>query len=342
MDFFNDHRKLFLAAIGLFLFLTIMVAILPALYNQENNAPLPQAQPLSGDALQGKAIYIENGCVACHTQQVRNVDMDKVWGERPSIAADYANLHRTDFWRNTATVMGTERTGPDLTSIGTRQPSIDWHLVHLYNPRIVVKQSIMPAYPWMFEIKKTLAKGDVVVNVPAEFLNGQEGKVVATKEALQLVAYLLSLKQIKLPDGTPNLEFLYKKEQKAAATGGATTQELDGTALYAANCQSCHQENGEGLKGAFPPLKGSKIVLDDNPETMVNIIMNGYSGRVSEGLPPMPPIGTNNNLKPEEISAIMNHEKTSWGNNAQKVTAADIEKLMDLVKSNPTDAPVAK
>jgi cytochrome c oxidase cbb3-type subunit 2 len=342
MDFFNDHKKLFLTALGLFLFLTILVAILPALYNQKNNAPLPQAEALSGDALQGKAIYVANGCVACHTQQVRNVDMDKVWGERPSIAADYANLHRTDFWRNTATVMGTERTGPDLAAIGTRQPSIDWHLVHLFNPRIVVKESIMPAYSWMFEVKKTPAKGDVVVNVPAEFLKGGEGKVVATKEALQLVAYLQSLKQIKLPDGTPNLEFLYKRENKATAAGAAETQELDGTALYAANCQSCHQENGEGLKGAFPALKGSKIVLDDNPETMVDIIMNGYSGRVSEGLPPMPAIGTNNNLKPEEISAIMNHEKTSWSNNAKKVTAADINKLIDLVKLKAKDTPVTK
>ena len=268
--------------------------------------------------------------------------MDKMWGERPSIAADYANLHRTDFWRNTATVMGTERTGPDLASIGTRQPSIDWHLVHLFNPRIVVKQSIMPSYRWMFEVKKTPAKGDVVVNVPAEYLNGEEGKVVATKDALHLVAYLQSLKQIKLPDGTPNLEFLYKKETKAIAGAAAQTQELDGTVLYAANCQSCHQENGEGLKGAFPALKGSKIVLDDNPETMVDIIMNGYSGRVSEGLPPMPAIGTNNNLKPEEVSAIMNHEKTSWGNNAKKVTAADIKKIVDLVKLKSKDTPAVK
>ncbi|MEO6915587.1 MAG: cbb3-type cytochrome c oxidase subunit II [Chitinophagaceae bacterium] len=342
MDFFNDHKKLFLTALALFVFLTILVAIMPALYNQKNNAPLPQAKALSGDALLGKAIYIKEGCVSCHTQQVRNVDMDKGWGERPSIAADYANLHRTDFWRNTATVMGTERTGPDLTAIGTRQPSIDWHLVHLFNPRIVVKQSIMPSYRWMFEVKKTPAKGEVVVNVPAEYLRGGEGKVVATKEALQLVAYLQSLKQIKLPDGTPNLEFLYKAKTKTIANGAAEPQELDGNALYAANCQSCHQENGEGLKGAFPSLKGSKIVLDDNPEIMVDIIMNGYSGRVSEGLPPMPAIGTNNNLKPEEVSAIMNHEKTSWGNNAKKVTAAQVEKIVSLVKLKSKDTPIAK
>ncbi len=331
MEYFNDHKKLFLTALGLFVFLTILVAIVPALHNQKNNAPLPQAKPLSGDALQGKALYVANGCVACHTQQVRNVDMDKMWGERPSIAADYADNHRTDVWRNTATLMGTERTGPDLASIGTRQPSIDWHLVHLFNPRIVVKQSIMPAYTWMFEIKEKPAKGDVVVNIPVEFMQGEKGKVVAKKEALQLVAYLQALKQIKLPDGTLSPEFLYKKEKKAVADGEAM-QELDGTALYAANCQSCHQQNGEGLQGAFPSLKESKIVLDDDVETMVTVIMNGYSGRVKEGFPPMPAIGTNNNLSPEEVAAIMNHEKTSWGNSAKKVKADEIKKLMELIK----------
>jgi cytochrome c oxidase cbb3-type subunit 2 len=331
MEFFDNHKKLFGAASLLFLTLTISVAITPALNNQKNNAPLPDATPLSADAKAGKALFISNGCVACHTQQVRNIEMDKVWGERPSIAADYADNHRTDFWRNTATVMGTERTGPDLTTIGTRQPSIDWHLVHLFNPRIVVKESIMPAYPWLFTTKAAPAKGDIVVNVPDEFLDGASGKVVASWEALQLVAYLQSLKQIKLPDGSPVPDFLYKKAPPATNTGGPANGP-DGAALYATNCQSCHQPNGEGLKGAFPPLKGSKVVLDDNPELMVSIIMNGYSGRISEGFGVMPAIGTNNSLSADDIAAIMNHEKSSWGNNAKRVTAEQVKKLMDVAK----------
>lgn len=331
MDFFDNHKKLFGTAFLLFIGLTILVAIIPALNNEKNNAPLPDAVPLSSEAAKGKAIFIANGCVACHTQQVRNVDMDKVWGTRPSIAADYADNHRTDFWRNTATLMGTERTGPDLTNVGNRQSSSAWNLVHLYNPRIVVKESIMPAYPWLFTIKHEVAKGDVVVNVPPAFLEDTSEKVVATKEALELVAYLQSLKQTKLPDGTPSPEFLYKRETSAAA--GTKQGALDGAALYATNCQSCHQPNGEGLKGAFPPLKGSKIVLDDNPEQMITIIMTGYSGRISEGFGPMPPIGTNNNLTPEEITAIMNHEKTSWGNNARKVTVEEVKKTIDFIKA---------
>ena len=335
MELFDNHKKLFRTAALFFVGLTILVAIIPAINNQKNNAPLPNAMSLSQEAIKGKNIYIANGCVACHTQQVRNIDMDKIWGDRPSIAADYAGIKRTDFWRNTATLMGTERTGPDLTNIGNRQPSIDWNLVHLYNPRIVVKASIMPAYSWMFTIKKEPSKEDVIVNVPAEYLGGKQGKLVANKEALYLVAYLQSLKQVKLPDGSIAPEFLYKKVEKKEA-GSTQTTELNGATLYTANCQSCHQPNGEGLKGAFPPLKASKIVLDDNPEIMIDIIMNGYNGRAAEGFGAMPPVGTMNNLSAEEITAIMNHEKTSWGNNAKKITSDEVSKIVEFIKQKQT------
>ncbi|MBC7566491.1 MAG: cytochrome c [Pedobacter sp.] len=332
MEFFNNHTKLFTAAFLLFAVLTLFVCVVPALNNQSNNAPLPFAQPLSAEAIKGKAVFIANGCVACHTQQVRNVDMDKIWGERPSIAADYADNHRTDFWRNTATLMGTERTGPDLTNIGLRQPSMEWNLSHLYNPRIVVKESIMPAYPWMFEVSAKKVKGDVEVSVPEEFMQDEKGVVIAKKEALQLVAYLQELKQTKLLESAAQPAFLYEKAEGSKDGKSGNPKELNGSMLYANNCQSCHQQNGEGLKGAFPPLKGSKIVLDENVELFVNIIMNGYNGREKEGFGAMPAVGTNNRLKPMEIAAIMNHERSSWGNNAKKVTVEEVKKFMDKAK----------
>jgi cytochrome c oxidase cbb3-type subunit 2 len=190
----------------------------------------------------------------------------------------------------------------------------------------------MPAYQWLFEYKENPGKNDKVVNVPDEYMRGRKGKIVAIQKALDLVAYLLSLKQLPLPKGIPAKEFLYPKAIKPAAGGAAASTELDGAALYTANCQACHQPTGEGLKGAFPPLKGSNIVLSDSAILMVNIIMNGYTGLVSQGYGPMPPVGTTSNLSAAEISAIMNHEKTSWGNNAKKVTPDEIQKLMDAVK----------
>ncbi|MEO7264598.1 MAG: cbb3-type cytochrome c oxidase subunit II [Ferruginibacter sp.] len=330
MDIFSNHKRLYTTATLMFVALTIFVAVLPALNNQKNNHPLPGSESLTAAQQNGKNVYIANGCVGCHTQQVRNVDMDKTWGSRPSIAADYAGNKRISTWINTATLMGTERTGPDLTNIGTRQSSIDWQLLHLYQPRAVVHQSIMPSYSFLFEIKKHPAKNDVVVNVPEKYFDTAQGKIVATKEALDLVAYLLSLKQVKLPDGTPDPDFLYKRQQKTGAANTKNTGELNGVALYSANCQSCHQENGEGLKGAFPPLKGSSIVNNDNPEIMINIIMKGYDARQDYGV--MPPVGTNSNLMPEEVAAIINHERSSWGNNARKIPVEEVQKIMDFIK----------
>ena len=329
MEFFNDYRKLFLTAFGLFIFLTIWVAIMPAINNQNDNLPLPNAAQLNHEEVAGKALYVSHGCVACHTQQVRNLEMDKPYGSRPSVAADYAGNSRTDLWRNTATLMGTGRIGPDLIDIGTRQPSAEWHLLHLYQPRAVVKESIMPAYPFMFEVKKELQAGDVEISVPKEYRKNANGKIVATKEALQLVAYLQALKQTKLEEAAVP-EFLYKRETKPVnpAIGGAEP-ELDGAALYATNCQSCHQANGEGLKGAFPSLKNSSVVVADNPELLIDVIMNGYDPRPEFAA--MPAVGKNNNLSPEEVSAIINHERTSWGNNARKVPPAEVKKIMDLL-----------
>ncbi|GAB3926381.1 cbb3-type cytochrome c oxidase subunit II [Larkinella terrae] len=334
MYFFDNPTKLFGIALGLFLVLTAFVAIMPAMTNQRNNAPLPGSVQLSEEAQKGKALFIANGCVACHTQQVRNVAMDQVWGERPGLPADYAQMERTDFWRNTATLMGTERTGPDLTSVGTRQPSKEWNLVHLFNPRIVVKESVMPAYRWLFDTKPEAAAGETVVSIPDSFKRSK-GVVVAKPEALQLVAYLQSLKQAKLPNPSDVPAFLYEK-QSAAQTGSATGQSTlpNGQALYATHCQACHQENGEGLKGAFPPLKGSRIVLDPNPKMMLAIILKGYDARPEFGV--MPAVGTNANLKPEEIQAIINHERTSWGNNTTKVTAAEVTRLMEAIKGDST------
>ena len=331
MEIFNNHKRLFTTAFLLFALLTLFVAIIPALENQSKNRPLPDAVPLTAQEQRGKAIYISNGCVACHTQQVRNVDMDKAWGDRPGIAADYAGNERISAFVNTATLMGTERTGPDLTNIGKRQPGTDWHLLHLYQPRAVVSQSIMPAYPWLFSAKANPAKNDVLVQVPAAYAGDSRTRVVATQDALDLVAYLQSLKQVSLPEAARAPEFLYSQSKNAKGNDPDSKTMPEGKSIYAANCQSCHQPNGEGLPGAFPPLKGSPIVLNDNPETLIDIIMNGYDAREEFGV--MPSIGTTNNLSAAEVSALINHERTSWGNKARPVSVEEVKKIIEYLKT---------
>ena len=135
----------------------------------------------------GRAQYIANGCVYCHTQQPRAraqaPDAERGWGRAP-VAGDY--------FYDKPHLMGTMRTGPDLLNIGARQPSADWQLGHLYQPRAYVEDSIMPSYPYMFEVKDKAQEGDRVVNLPPG--HAPAGKVVvALPEALDLVEYLLGL-----------------------------------------------------------------------------------------------------------------------------------------------------
>lgn len=327
----NDHRILFGAALGLFLFLTFYIAIIPAMENQAINNPLPrQAKILTKDEKAGKMVYIENGCVACHTQQVRNVEMDNVFGKRPSIPADFAVNRRTDFWRNTANLMGTQRAGPDLTNVGERQPSAEWHLIHLFNPRAAIEASIMPSYEFLFMERDYLQPGDVEVKVPERFLKNKRKKVVATAKAIQLVAYLKSLKQTDYTDKTIILAFLYKQPQKQEGDAKGGENLPDGGELFTANCASCHQANGEGVPGAFPPLKGSPVVNGGDLQLYVTIIMKGYDPRPEFAT--MPPVETNASFTPEDVTAVINHERTSWGNNAKKVTVEEVKVIMDKMK----------
>lgn len=330
MDFFSNPKKLFSAALALFLLLALIICIFPA-FDMMTIKPLPNSKPHTEQEMRGREIYVREGCIACHTQQVRNVDMDAVFGKRPSIAADYARNKRPNLWQNSTNLMGSERTGPDLTNVGERQSSIDWQYSHLYNPRSVVPESVMPSYKWLFEVKDQLSPNDHEVKVPDKFRIGIKGKIVPTQDAQDLVAYLLSLKQTELPQSIPPQEFLYKKAEKAAAAGGGGDNLPDGAQLFSANCATCHQESGEGVPGAFPPLKGNSVVNGDDLELYVTIIMKGYNG-LAPAYGPMPPVGTNANFKPEEVTAIMNHERSSWGNTGKKVTLDQVKAIMDKIK----------
>jgi len=135
----------------------------------------------------GRDEYISHGCLYCHSQQPRDrsqaPDGERGWG-RPSVAGDY--------YYDKPHLLGTMRTGPDLLNIGARQPSVDWHLGHLYQPRAYVPGSIMPGYPFLFDLKDRAEPGERAVALPPGTV--PEGKVVvAQPRALDLAAYLVSL-----------------------------------------------------------------------------------------------------------------------------------------------------
>jgi len=332
---FNFHKNLnslVITSFVVFVALSVMVAVIPAFQLQKTEALPNMAEPTS-EELEGLKIYVSENCIACHTQQVRNIEMDQTWGDRPSIPSDYYySKMRLNVWQQSPSVLGSERTGPDLTNIGKRQPGKDWHLLHLYNPRIVVKESIMPGYPWMFEEKspEDVKETDEVVSVPKEYLSNPENKVVATKKAMNLVAYLQSLKQTDMP-GMDASSFIpsSKKKETAVATPTSSGDAVlpDGLKLYSQVCAACHQADGKGLAGAFPPLAGSAIVNDENPETLIRIVLQGYDARPEYGV--MPPFG--DQLSDEDIAAITTHERSSWGNKAKAVTPEEVKKIREAV-----------
>ena len=181
----RDHRQIVALAGIAYLILTLGTAILPAAKVQET-PPFPGAPVRTSAAERGRQLYLKEGCGFCHTQFVRDLPMDRPFG-RASLAADYA--------REDPPLLGSERTGPDLANVGARQPRDVWHLIHLYNPRAVVLQSVMPAYSWYFQAKEHAEASDVVVPVPTTFAPSSK-VIVATPDALALVRYLLSLRQV--------------------------------------------------------------------------------------------------------------------------------------------------
>lgn len=153
--------------------------------------PPPGLKPYTSAELRGRAVYISNGCVYCHSQQPRDrafgPDFERGWG-RASVPGDYTY--------DKPHLLGSMRTGPDLFNIAARQPSKDWHLGHLYQPRAYVPGSIMPSYPFLFTVKdakEAEKEGEQPLALPLAYGPNVGQVVVPTPEALDLVRYLLSL-----------------------------------------------------------------------------------------------------------------------------------------------------
>ncbi len=182
---------LMVGALATIAFATIVLIVLPQIVVFDVVVPDELARYTETERA-GQAIYRREGCVYCHSQQVRDpaftTDIERGWGSRATVPGDYV-YDRPHF-------LGTMRTGPDLINVGHRLPDPDWHLVHFYQPRALSDWSIMPAYKFLFRHKapNELRPNDRVVPVPPQWV--PEGMlVVATPEVLALTDYLLALRR---------------------------------------------------------------------------------------------------------------------------------------------------
>ena len=169
-----------------------LVEILPLIFGNQVNQPAEGIEPYPALQLAGRDVYVREGCYVCHSQMVRPFRSET---ERygPYSVAGESVYDRPFQW-------GSKRTGPDLARVGGRY-SDDWHVIHLMNPRDVVPQSNMPAFPWLAEatvdgelvqkkmkVLKTL--GDPYTD---EAIEAAPAAVEGKTEMEALVAYLQGL-----------------------------------------------------------------------------------------------------------------------------------------------------
>ena len=177
----------------LFMILAVSIGgltqIVPLFFQDVVNEPVEGMKPYTALQLEGRDIYIREGCVGCHSQMIRPFRAETERYGHYSVAGESVYDHPF-LW-------GSKRTGPDLARVGGRY-SDDWHRAHLYNPRNVVPESKMPSYPWLVEhtldgkntADKMVALRSVGVPYTEEDIVGAKEAVKGKSEMDALVAYL--------------------------------------------------------------------------------------------------------------------------------------------------------
>jgi len=138
------EKNIGIMVVFILLFVSIggMVQIVPLFFQDSLTEPVAGLKPYSALRLEGRDIYVREGCYLCHSQMIRPFRAETERYGHYSVAGEFV-YDRPFQW-------GSKRTGPDLHRVGGRY-SDEWHRVHMTNPRDVVPESIMPGYPWLAE-----------------------------------------------------------------------------------------------------------------------------------------------------------------------------------------------
>ena len=180
-----------------------LVQVLPSIFQESLKTPADAIRPYGAVELTGRDIYIREGCSVCHSQQIRPL-LAEVKRYGPYSRAGESVYDRPFLW-------GSKRTGPDLHRVGGKYSDI-WHRLHLINPRDVVRNSIMPAYPWLAK-RAANADGDIQLKLRVLRKLGHpytDAEIEAAPAALEglteidaLIAYLQILGTSRSPGDTP-------------------------------------------------------------------------------------------------------------------------------------------
>jgi cytochrome c oxidase cbb3-type subunit 2 len=189
-------HKLIEKNIGWLIVLTILVVsvgglvqIVPLFFQKSTTEAVPGLKPYDALQLTGRDVYVREGCYTCHSQMIRPFRAETERYGHFSVAGEFV-YDRPFQW-------GSKRTGPDLHRVGGRY-SDNWHYVHLMNPRDVVPESNMPAYPWLTDAPANAADIQAkmrVLNVVGhgytdEEINAAPAALEGKTEMDALIAYL--------------------------------------------------------------------------------------------------------------------------------------------------------
>ena len=224
---------------GLIIFASVLLVAVILPWTTISEQPSDIFRPRSALENLGRDLYVRNGCTFCHTQFVRPIDWD-LGAERIALSGDYV--------QDRPHLVGTERTGPDLSQEGGEHPD-DWHLAHFNNPRFVRPESIMPS--WQFlgvsNIKALIAYKQSLGFKMADFRMERQKK---WKE-----------KTVKAYEAGPdeNIRWLHQMVpepwRKLPNPYPTTTAGLErGHKIYQSYCIGCHGPIGDGMGLAEPFL----------------------------------------------------------------------------------------
>ncbi len=136
----ETNNFLMIVLIFIVLFFGGLVEIVPLFFQKSTTQPIEGLKPYTALQVAGRDVYVREGCYNCHSQMIRPFRAETLRYGSYSLAGEFVYDHPFQW--------GSKRTGPDLARVGGRY-SDEWHRIHLVNPRDVVPESIMPAYPWL-------------------------------------------------------------------------------------------------------------------------------------------------------------------------------------------------
>jgi cytochrome c oxidase cbb3-type subunit 2 len=169
-----------------------LVEIVPLFFLKSTTEPVEGLMPRTALELEGRDIYVREGCYTCHSQMIRPFRAETERYGHYSVAGEFVYDHPFQW--------GSKRTGPDLARVGGRY-SDDWHRVHLINARDVVPESNMPGFPWLAENtldgvltpKKMQTLRTLGVPYTEADIAGAQAAVAGKTELDALIAYLQNL-----------------------------------------------------------------------------------------------------------------------------------------------------